>query len=210
MCVFIYGKKNSGAKYICNNTPAARQNNICLLQNIVSFIGLFCKRDLLTPAARHTQQNHICLLQNIVSFIGLFCKRDLLTPAARHTQQNHICLLQNIVSFIGLFCKRDLLTPAARHTQQNHICLLQIAALRAVVLFYGKLNCLDTFEIFVAQRLSPRACPTPWQPCGVGPEKIWYVYMCICMYIYEYIYVNICMFMYAHTHTHRRVRSEKK
>ena len=32
-----------------------------ILQNTVSFIGLFCRT----------------LLQNIVSFIGLFCERDL-------------------------------------------------------------------------------------------------------------------------------------
>jgi len=50
-----------------------------LLQNIVSFIGLFCKRD--TPhhawhQSGNRRSNYRSLLQNIVSFIGLFCKRD--------------------------------------------------------------------------------------------------------------------------------------
>jgi len=42
-------------------------------QNIVSFIGLFCKRDL----SRKSSVVRRAREQNIVSFIGLFCKRDL-------------------------------------------------------------------------------------------------------------------------------------
>jgi len=58
------------------------------LQNIVSFIGLFCKRDLSFQTndnwwqlehddMKTGEKNYRSLLQNIVSFIGLFCKRDL-------------------------------------------------------------------------------------------------------------------------------------
>jgi len=120
-----------------------------LLQNIVSFIGLFCKRENvrlctswmrmscrdLQRYLRHTAWCtyvtqrpvlawHIdrSLLQNIVSVIGLFCKRDLYFYTETYlcmTYRSHIelcflfasfnrSLLQNIVSFIGLFCKRDL------------------------------------------------------------------------------------------------------
>ena len=52
-----------------------------LLQNIVSFIGLFGKRDPQMSIVSHdvTRRNesYRSLLQNIVSFIGLFGKRDL-------------------------------------------------------------------------------------------------------------------------------------
>ena len=54
-------------------------------QNIVSFIGLFCKRDLSFYWDSKCKCFELCgkrkctrsLLQNIVSFIGLFCRRDL-------------------------------------------------------------------------------------------------------------------------------------
>jgi len=57
-----------------------------LLQNIVSFVGLFCKstgmRECVTRDEDMGSNEHCCmsqrhLLQNIVSFVGLFYKRDL-------------------------------------------------------------------------------------------------------------------------------------
>ena len=50
-------------KYASSHTLAFLWPTHICAQNIVSFIGLFCRIS--------------SLLQNIVSFIGLFCKRDL-------------------------------------------------------------------------------------------------------------------------------------
>jgi len=105
-----------------------------LLQNIVTFIGLLCKRDLwfedslldsidmrdsLTIDFKTVYYRS--LLQNIVTFIGLFCKRDLWFEDSLLDSRDmrdsltidfktvyHRSLLQNTVTFIGLFCKRDL------------------------------------------------------------------------------------------------------
>jgi len=79
-----------------------------LLQNIVSFIGIFCKRDLSMHIYIHTMHTSSALfedyrsfLQNIVSFIGLFCKRNLYI----HIYTYDAYHLFTVWKLWGLFCR---------------------------------------------------------------------------------------------------------
>jgi len=73
-----------------------------LLQNIVSFLGLFCNRDL-------------CIRIHVKTWVSIritWCFPPTLcmvhvTHGSLLTH-DYRSLLQNIVSFLGLFCKRDL------------------------------------------------------------------------------------------------------
>jgi len=111
-----------------------------LLQNIVSFIRLFCKRDLAREilhsllsmkSARSLLQQRFCniafatsLLQKSPIKETIFCTRDLYFEGAyfppplsllRHLFCKRALLKCYISSFaeylIGLFCKRDLASP---------------------------------------------------------------------------------------------------
>jgi len=102
-----------------------------LLQNIVSLIGLFCKRDLSETYQRMWYDKCITLMMKECGMImmkecGVIMmiwkiwwtqggkEGDVknLYQNIGHTSQRPISkyrsLLQNIVSLIGLFCKRDL------------------------------------------------------------------------------------------------------
>jgi len=68
-----------------------------LLQNIVSFVGLFCKETYNFKEPAH--DSHPILFKESVR---LWSGYDFDTPS------NYSSPLQNMVSFIGLFCKRDL------------------------------------------------------------------------------------------------------
>ena len=71
----------------------------CLLQNIVSFIGLFCKRGQPAPqqAARVAGDVHITVIRCI-------CSSELTFEALCYG----VAMISRLLQIIGLFCKRAL------------------------------------------------------------------------------------------------------
>ena len=84
------------------------------MQNIVSFIGLLCKRDLCWVAMAYS--DIVCTLTDTptklnMSHYGVATISRLL--------KNYRSLSQNIVAFIGLFCKRDICLRES--TNRSHL-----------------------------------------------------------------------------------------
>jgi len=77
------------------------RQHMSLLQNIVSFIGLFCKRDMFS----------IHLRTSLFCRIHIYADRTWEHAWDRTWEhldsREHMSLLQNIVSFIGLFCNQE-------------------------------------------------------------------------------------------------------
>jgi len=100
LCHMSYNTETSWHSTWHHSCSFTWKNHRSLLQNIVPFIGLFCKRDLIWPIIWHstwhnscsfTWKNYRSLLHNIVPFIGLFCKRDLIWPIIWHSTWHHSC-----------------------------------------------------------------------------------------------------------------------
>jgi len=84
-----------------------RTNYRALLQNIVSFMGFFCRKSsLLWGSFAENRLFYGALLQNIVAFMGFFCRiSSLLWGSVAEYRLFYGVLLQNIVSFMGFFCR---------------------------------------------------------------------------------------------------------
>ena len=92
-----------------------------LTQNIVSFIGLFCKRDLYCALVLGTvplhracstgfSQDQALRQTTLNAVIGLFCKISSLKNIGIFCKISSVC-------FIGLFCKRDRSSPKTNHSE---------------------------------------------------------------------------------------------
>jgi len=119
ICIYIYVHT-----YICKHVEWFLKY-VPLLQNTVSFIGLFCKRDLCFLSYVHTYMINVgqhveCIYVYIHIYIHTYTYLYIFiytciyiyihTYICKHVEWflKYVPLLQNTVSFIGLFCKRDL------------------------------------------------------------------------------------------------------